>query len=108
MAGKKNSSSFSATQDHPSAAAIRKSGAGKVKVACSDIDGILRGKYLHRGPRGLFACRTALIRGAGRCAPQICGANQRKPMSKGFTAVVPQQPGLAVAWHKCCISCCSI
>ena len=28
--------------------AIRKSPAGKVKVAVSDIDGILRGKYLHR------------------------------------------------------------
>ena len=28
--------------------AIRKSGALKVKVAVSDIDGILRGKYLHR------------------------------------------------------------
>ncbi len=27
---------------------IRKSGVGKVKVAVSDIDGILRGKYLHR------------------------------------------------------------
>jgi glutamine synthetase len=27
---------------------VRASGAGKVKVACSDIDGILRGKYLHR------------------------------------------------------------
>ena len=26
---------------------MRKSGAQKVKVACSDIDGILRGKYLH-------------------------------------------------------------
>ena len=26
---------------------IRKSPSGKVKVACSDIDGILRGKYLH-------------------------------------------------------------
>ena len=76
MAGKKNSSSFSASQDHPSAAAIRKSGAGKVKVACSNIDGILCGKYLHRGPRGLFACRTALLlRSAGRCVPQICGAN---------------------------------
>jgi glutamine synthetase len=32
---------------HPALAAIRKSGAAKVKVACSDIDGILRGKYLH-------------------------------------------------------------
>jgi glutamine synthetase len=29
-------------------AAVRASGAGKVKVACSDIDGILRGKYLHK------------------------------------------------------------
>ncbi|HUL94682.1 MAG TPA: glutamine synthetase family protein [Usitatibacter sp.] len=28
--------------------AIRKSGAAKVKVAVSDIDGILRGKYIHR------------------------------------------------------------
>jgi len=32
---------------HPALEAIRKSGAAKVKVACSDIDGILRGKYLH-------------------------------------------------------------
>ena len=32
---------------HPTVAAIRKSGAQKVKVACSDIDGVLRGKYLH-------------------------------------------------------------
>ena len=33
---------------HPALAAIRKSGAAKVKVACSDIDGVLRGKYLHK------------------------------------------------------------
>ncbi len=33
---------------HPALVAIRKSGATKVKVACSDIDGILRGKYLHK------------------------------------------------------------
>ncbi|MBC7436347.1 MAG: glutamine synthetase [Bdellovibrionales bacterium] len=32
---------------HPAIAAIRKSGAQKVKVAVSDIDGVLRGKYLH-------------------------------------------------------------
>ena len=37
-----------ATTEHPAVAAIRQSAAGKVKVACSDIDGILRGKYLHR------------------------------------------------------------
>src|SRR3954469_24493944 len=33
---------------HPALQAVRKSGASKVKVACSDIDGILRGKYLHK------------------------------------------------------------
>src|SRR5947209_8241646 len=33
---------------HPALTAIRKGGAAKVKVACSDIDGILRGKYLHK------------------------------------------------------------
>ena len=33
---------------HPALAKIRKSGANKVKVACSDIDGVLRGKYLHK------------------------------------------------------------
>jgi glutamine synthetase len=32
---------------HPAVAALKKAGASKVKVACSDIDGILRGKYLH-------------------------------------------------------------
>jgi len=49
--------------EHPALAAIRQSNAGKVKVAVSDIDGILRGKYLHRdkffgaaqaGPAGGF------------------------------------------------------
>ncbi len=33
---------------HPALAAVRKSGAAKVKVAVSDIDGVLRGKYLHK------------------------------------------------------------
>ena len=33
--------------EHPALAAIRASGAQKVKVAVSDIDGVLRGKYLH-------------------------------------------------------------
>ncbi len=37
-----------ATKVHPALAAIRESGAAKVKVACSDIDGVLRGKYLHK------------------------------------------------------------
>ena len=34
--------------EHPALAAVRQSGANKIKVACSDIDGILRGKYLHK------------------------------------------------------------
>ena len=34
--------------EHPAIVALRQSGANKVKVACSDIDGILRGKYLHK------------------------------------------------------------
>jgi len=32
---------------HPALKAVEKNGAQKVKVAVSDIDGILRGKYLH-------------------------------------------------------------
>ena len=36
-----------AAQEHPALAAVRKDGGGKVKVAVSDIDGILRGKLLH-------------------------------------------------------------
>ena len=32
---------------HPAVVAVQKSGAQKVKVAVSDIDGVLRGKYLH-------------------------------------------------------------
>jgi len=52
MARKKESSTprapHRAAAEHPAVAAIRHSDAGKVKVAVSDIDGILRGKYLHR------------------------------------------------------------
>jgi glutamine synthetase len=36
-----------ANKVHPALQAVRKGGRQKVKVACSDIDGILRGKYLH-------------------------------------------------------------
>jgi len=35
------------SKQHPALDAVRKSGSPKVKVAVSDIDGILRGKYLH-------------------------------------------------------------
>ena len=36
------------TQEHPAQKAVRESGSSKVKVAVSDIDGVLRGKYLHK------------------------------------------------------------
>ena len=36
-----------ARNPHPALEAVRKSGFSKVKVAVSDIDGVLRGKYLH-------------------------------------------------------------
>ena len=34
--------------EHPALQSVRRSDAAKVKVAVSDIDGVLRGKYLHR------------------------------------------------------------
>ena len=34
--------------EHPALTAVRESGALKVKVGVTDIDGVLRGKYLHR------------------------------------------------------------
>src|SRR3569832_2038216 len=39
---------MSSAKTHPALQAVRKSGANKVKVAVSDIDGVLRGKYLHK------------------------------------------------------------
>ncbi|MDP3138798.1 MAG: glutamine synthetase family protein [Burkholderiaceae bacterium] len=41
-------SSAPKSKPHPAIEAVRKSGASKIKVAVSDIDGVLRGKYLHR------------------------------------------------------------
>jgi glutamine synthetase len=35
------------TTPHPALQAVRSSNSGKVKVAVSDIDGVLRGKYMH-------------------------------------------------------------
>ena len=37
----------SKAKQHPALDAVRESGSGKVKVAVSDIDGVLRGKYQH-------------------------------------------------------------
>jgi glutamine synthetase len=60
------SSTSSTSVDHPALAAIRASGATKVKVAVSDIDGILRGKYLH--PEKFFgAARPHPDGGFGFC-----------------------------------------
>ena len=42
---------------HPALEAIRKSGATRIKVACSDIDGILRGKLLHKDKFFSANCR---------------------------------------------------
>jgi len=42
------SESRNSAKVHPAIAAIQNSSATKVKVAVSDIDGVLRGKYLHR------------------------------------------------------------
>ena len=39
--------SKTSVKHHPALEAIKQSGASKVKVAVSDIDGVLRGKYLH-------------------------------------------------------------
>ncbi|MCW5650996.1 MAG: glutamine synthetase [Ramlibacter sp.] len=51
---------------HPAIAAVQKSGAQKVKVAVSDIDGVLRGKYLHRD-KFLGAAEPAPKGGFGFC-----------------------------------------
>jgi len=43
-----NSARAKPAAPHAALAAVQKSGAPKVKVAVTDIDGVLRGKYLHR------------------------------------------------------------
>src|SRR5260221_14623087 len=48
MAAKKASKTASKTEATKIVEALRRSNIGKVKVACSDIDGILGGKYIHR------------------------------------------------------------
>ena len=54
------------TPEHPALTAVRKSGSSKVKVAVSDIDGILRGKYLHID-KFLGAAEPAPAGGFGFC-----------------------------------------
>ena len=48
MASSKKKVARSASAPHPALAAVRASPLAKVKVAVSDIDGVLRGKYLNR------------------------------------------------------------
>ena len=62
MATQKNGSG----KEHPALAAVRQSGTGKVKVAVSDIDGVLRGKYLHID-KFLGAAQPAPDGGFGFC-----------------------------------------
>ena len=54
------------TPEHPALTAVRKSGSSKVKVAVSDIDGVLRGKYLHLD-KFLGAAEAAPAGGFGFC-----------------------------------------
>ena len=65
---------------HPALKAVEKSGAQKVKVAVSDIDGILRGKYLH----------IDKFKGAAEPYPAggfgFCGGEKVPPISKAEEA----------------------
>ncbi|MDE0930873.1 MAG: hypothetical protein OSA77_09305, partial [Halioglobus sp.] len=54
------------TGEHPAIAMLKESGATKVKVAVADIDGILRGKYLHID-KFLSAAQTFPAGGFGFC-----------------------------------------
>ena len=54
------------TGEHPAIAMLKESGATKVKVAVADIDGILRGKYLHID-KFLNAAQTFPAGGFGFC-----------------------------------------
>ncbi|MEI7514340.1 MAG: glutamine synthetase family protein [Betaproteobacteria bacterium] len=54
------------TKEHSAVAHVRRSGAQKVKVAVSDIDGVLRGKYLHID-KFLGACAPYPAGGFGFC-----------------------------------------
>jgi glutamine synthetase len=48
MASPKKKATAAGAAPHPALASVHASAAAKVKVAVSDIDGVLRGKYLHR------------------------------------------------------------
>ena len=48
MASSKKKTARTGAAPHPALASVRASPLAKVKVAVSDIDGVLRGKYLHR------------------------------------------------------------
>jgi glutamine synthetase len=53
-------------KEHPAVSAVRASGTAKVKVACSDIDGVLRGKLLHVD-KFLGAAQSGADGGFGFC-----------------------------------------
>lgn len=66
MATAKKPSSRSTSTEHPKLRAVRDSQANKVKVAVADIDGVLRGKYLHID-KFLGAAQTYPDGGFGFC-----------------------------------------
>ena len=67
--------------------AIRKTRLGKVKVAVSDIDGILRGKYIHRtssSPRSRAASASATWCSAGTSRDQCYDNTKLTGWQHGF------------------------
>ena len=86
------------TPEHPALTAVRKSGSGKVKVACADIDGILRGKYLHidkflGAAEPVSGWRLRLLRRGLRLGFERRHLRQRPPPPAGSTASPTRWPG---------------
>jgi len=73
-------------KEHPAVAAVRGGSSVKVKVAVSDIDGILRGKYLHRD------------KFLGATEPHQARANSNKPMPS--SAKLSRSRAACAAWSS--------
>ena len=94
-------------REHPAVAAIRKSGASKVKVAVSDIDGVLRGKYLHRDkflgtaepyPKGGFGFCDVVLDGTPHpvCPRQTLKRVLKRAEKMGFQVMT----GMEFEWYN--------
>ena len=80
-------SSKASNKEHPALGAVRKSSSVKVKVACSDIDGVLRGKYLHRDKFfGAAVWRLRLLRRGVRLGLAATSATTTPRSPAGSTA----------------------